>query len=272
MKILKTATTTLFLAVLCLFIWFCLNEKTHSDATIPSIEVDTPLIEISIHDDTQKLLTGVTAFDGKDGDLTSRVIVESVSQFSDDKTCTVTYVVADTDKHVAKNTRRICYIDYTSPRFTLNQALVFPVGSNPDIQNMIGAVDCMEGDISDRVILTASDYQANTTGVFHLSVQVGNQKGDVIYLELPLYAEEQNVRAPLIELTDYLIYVPVGATPDFASYVASIQSNYSKVNEAELLISEDFQPETPGVYSIHYYIPDSLGNEGHTVLTVVVEE
>lgn len=271
MKILKTATVILFAATLFAFAWFFIEEKAYTDTTCPSIQVSSETLDVSIKDGNEKLLEGVTAFDEKDGDITSKVIVESISSFTDEGICSVTYAVADADQHVAKSTRKICYTDYVSPQFTMNQALVFPVGTNLKIHSVIGATDCIDGNISDKVMIVATDYQTNSTGVFNLSLQAGNSKGDVIYLDLPIYVEEQNLRAPVIELTEYLIYVSKGETPDFAAYIASVTSNYSSLEEGGILISENFQAEIPGVYSIHYYALDTLGNEGHTVLTVVVE-
>lgn len=272
MKRLRTVTVIVFAAVLCVFAWFYLNEKHHADTTCPAIRVEPDTLEVSIHDGADKLLEGVTAWDAKDGDITAKVLIESVSQFAEDGSCTVTYAVADADRHVAKNTRRLCYTDYTPPRFIVSQSLAFPVGTVLKLSSLVGAVDCIDGDISDRVLVTAVDYQANSVGVFSLSLQVSNSKGDAAYLELPIYVEERNLRAPVIALSDYLVYVQKDETPDFASYITSVSSAYSTLDDNGVLISEDYQPDTPGVYSIHYYAWDVLGNEGHTVLTVVVEE
>jgi hypothetical protein len=30
--------------------------------------------------------------------------------------------------------------------------------------------------------------------------------------------------------------------------------------------------KTPGTYNVHYYVTDSLGLRGHSVMTVIVEE
>lgn len=264
-------TVIVFAAVLCIFVWFYLDEKNHTDATRPVIEVPPGTLEVSIHDGEDALLRGVTAFDEKDGDITAKVLIESVSQFSGDGTCTVTYAVADADRHVAKNTRTIRYTDYTPPRFTAEQTLVFPVGTTLKTGDLIGALDCIDGDISEKVLVTYTNYQADSVGVYDLSLQVGNSKGDVVYLELPIFVEERNLRAPVIGLSDYLIYVNRGETPDFASYITSVASAYGTLDESGVLISQDYRADTPGVYSIHYYAWDTLGNEGHTVLTIIVE-
>lgn len=272
MKALRFFTVVIFIAVTCLFIWFFFDSVMNEDDSLPSITINGDVLEVSIHDEEQVLLRGVSAFDEKDGDISHRVIVESVSPFADDGSCTVTYAVADSDKHVAKNTRKILYKDYTSPRFELEQALVFAVGKSLNIQSLVGANDCLDGDISHSVIVSATDYTDNAVGVFTLSLQATNSKGDTIYLDLPLYVEEVNLRAPVIELTQYLVYLQKGEELDAESYISSMSSNYYSVDESSLLISQSMNTQTPGVYTVHYYVLDNMGNEGHTVLTVVVEE
>lgn len=273
MKVLRILMVVAFALTLTLFGWFYLEERKSVDYTLPVITVEEQLLELSIHDSEEMLLQGITAYDGKDGDLSSKVIVESVSQFTDDSTCIVTYAVADSDKHVAKCTRQIRYTDYEKPVFYLKQGMVFPVGATIDIGSVVGAVDCIEGDISDRVIIAATDYQANVAGIYSLSLQATNAKGDIVYLDLSLYVEEENLRAPEIKLTDHLIYVEKGQRLDFDDYVEEIKSPYDiKINRDSLETSHRFDPDQPGVYDIHYNIQDANGNEAHTVLTVVVEE
>ena len=210
MKILRIITVMLSLVITCIFILFYIHEQLNTDNTYPVISIEGSMLEVSIHDGNEKLLMGVTAMDEKDGDLTHKVIVESISQFTEDGICTVTYAVADSNKHVTKNTRKICYTDYESPRFTLKAPMVFTVGNSPYIRQSVGASDVIDGDISDKVIIAATDYQSNTTGVFNITLQATNSKGDIIYLTLPIYVEETNLRAPVIELTDYLIYAKKG--------------------------------------------------------------
>lgn len=272
MKLLRIGTAAVFGVVFCVFAWFFFSEKSHVDKTYPVLQVVPSAMAVSIYDGADELLAGVTAYDAKDGDITEKIIIESVSPFAADGTCTVTYAVADADTHVAKSTRQIRYTDYTSPKFTLQQPLLFPVGTIWKPGNLIGAVDQIDGDISERVLVTASNYQSNSAGVYTIAVQVGNSKGDTVYLDLPIYVEEWNQRAPVLELDTYLLYVPKGETPDFASYIASVTSPYSKLSDDGVRITEAFQPDMPGVYSIWYTASDILGNEGHTVLTVVVEE
>lgn len=272
MKVLRITTVTIFVIVSCVFAWFYMDTKLNLDTTMPQIQIEGDMLEVSIHDEDAALLQGVTAYDGKDGDISHKVLVESISQFSEQGLCTVVYAVADNDKHVAKNSRQIRYTDYKPPRFTLNKPALYTVGESVDVRKLVGAQDDIDGDISDKVVVTATDYMVNTIGTFKLSLQATNNKGDMIYLDLPIFVEENNVRRPVIELKEYMLYVEKGETPDFASYVESVTSPYYKVDAQSVMISQDFDPHTPGVYSVHYYVWDSADNQGHTVMTVVVEE
>lgn len=270
LKALRVGTVLVFIITLILFCMFYAKEQSSKDSTFPSIEIPSGTLDVSIHDPQSHLLTGVTARDGKDGDITSKIIIESISKFSKDRTCIVTFAVMDSDKHVAKNTRTIRYTDYTAPEFYLEKPLIYRLDESVDVRKMVGAVDCIEGDISEKVTIVATDYTDNTAGVFTLSLQATNKLGDVIFLDLPIYVEELNVRALTVELREYLVYVDQGKHIDFEKYIAAVSSSFVEVENYDMLISTNFDRNTPGTYSVHFNVEDRSGRTGHTVLTVVV--
>lgn len=270
MKVLRIGTLFVFIVTTILFGLFYLKEQSSKDYTIPAIEIDSEILEISIHDAEEYLLQGITAYDKKDGDITYKVMIESISKFTKDKTCIVTYAVADSDKHVVKNSRTIRYTDYTSPKFYLKQPLIFQVDEKVYIHDIVGAVDCMEGDISNKITILATDYVGNTAGVFSLSLQATNNLGDIIYLDIPIYVEQMNVHAPVIELSEYLIYVDKGINPDFENYITGVYVDSTEMKNFNMLISTNFDCNTPGTYSIHFHAEDQSGRTGHTVLTAIV--
>ena len=270
MRMLRVCTILVFLAAVVLFGMFYVQEQNSKDYTYPSIKIESETLNLSIHDTEDKFLQGVTAYDAKDGDLSSNVIVESISKFTKDRTCIVTYAVMDSDKHVVKASRTICYTDYTMPEFYLKRPLIFQVDEKVDIHEIVGAVDCMEGDISDKITIIATDYTGNTEGVFSISLQATNTLGDIIYLDIPIYVENKSALAPTIELTEHLIYVELGETPNFMDYVAGIFSDSVEVENFGMLVSSNFDCNTPGTYSIHFEVEDQNGRTGHSVLTVIV--
>ena len=273
-KLLRRLTLVLFILVLAAFIAFSIAEKLTTDTTMPYITVDSDVIEISVKDKKEILLSGVTAYDGKDGDISDKVLIESVSKFIEPGVCSVTYAVADSDKHVAKQTRTVRYTDYTPPEFYMKRALVYGVDEALDIRAAVGARDSIDGDISDRVSIVTTDYVKNTIGVFTVSLQVSNSMGDTIYLDVTVHVEGNETMAPQIQLKKSLIYVKKGEEPIFEDYLGDVTVNgvLMKKDEIQLLISTNFDSEETGTYNVHYYITTNEGYEGHSILTVVVEE
>lgn len=272
MKWLQKITLLLFLAVLSMFVVFSVIDRMTTDHTLPVITLETEELEISVKDKKDVLLRGVTAYDKKDGDITDKVLVESVSKFITPGVCTVTYAVADSDNHVSKITRTVKYTDYTQPEFYMKRALVYSVDEALDIRAAVGARDCIDGDISDRVTIVATDYVQNTTGVFTVSLQVANSMGHMIYLDVTVHVEGNETMAPEIQLEKSLIYIKKGEKPVWEDYIKEVTVNGVLMKDYGLLISSNFDSETPGTYNVHYYITTTTGYEGHSILTVVVEE
>lgn len=272
MKILRRITVILFVLSLCAFVLTVFYDKKTTDVTYPVIEMTSKQMEISIYSTEDELLKDVKAYDEKDGDLTDKLIIESLSQFVGEGVYTVTYAVSDSDCHVTKATRTVCYTDYIPPRFYLVRPLVFSVGEKVDFRTIVGAADCIDGNISDKVSFVATDYTSTTAGVYTLSVQATSNRGDVIYRDFPVYVEQNTQLAPKINLSRAILYLNIGEEADFASYVESVTSGGALMESYELDLSTDFDSNTPGMYSVHYYVTNDGGHVGHTILTVIVED
>ena len=272
MKWLRRITLLLFATVLVAFVVFSIIDKITTDNTVPEISLVTEELEISVKDKKEALLKGVTATDKKDGDITDKVLVESVSKFIEPGVFDVTYAVADSDNHVSKLTRRVRYKDYTQPEFYMKRALVYGVDEEVDIRAAVGARDCIDGDISDRVTILATDLVQNTAGVFTVSLQVANSMGHMIYLDVTVHVEGNETMAPEIQLKKSLIYIKKGEKPVFEDYIKEVTVNGVLMKDYGLLISTNFDSNETGTYNVHYYISTKDGYEGHSILTVVVEE
>ncbi len=271
MRILRITVSILFVVVLVLFCLFKIQEST-ADTSYPVITIDNPMLDVSIHATEDDLLSGVTAYDEKDGDLTHKIIVESISRFTEYGICTVSYAVCDEDNHAVNATRTIRYVDYTSPRFTLSGPLVFGVSQNMSIRNRLGAVDSIDGNISSKVIITADEYTSSAVGKNYISAKVTNSKWDMISIELPVYIENIPLSAPVITLRNYLVYVKAGDSLDIMDNFISAEDKEEADLSASLQIDTNLDLETPGIYEVHYRVYDAYEREGHSILIVVVEE
>ena len=270
MKILRLCVSALFVVVLIIFIVFQFMQL-RVDKTIPQISVEQDVLNVRLDVTKEELLAGVTAFDEKDGDLTSKIIVESISRFIDPGVSVVRYAVCDGDNHVAYATRTIVYENYTPPRFTLTDSLVFSISQNINIRTILGATDSIDGDISNKVIITANDYTANIPGVYHISAKVTNSKGDMITQLIPVYVEEQSLSAPEILLKDYISYLKVGESFDIHQNVLSALSSSGEDLSSLVSIDTNLDPLKPGTYEVHYRVSDSSDRIGHKIAIIIVD-
>lgn len=271
LKWLRRITLLVFAVTLVAYVVFTAIDRITTDTSIPEIAVETAELSVSVKDGKEALLQGVTAFDEKDGDISEKVLVESVSKFIEPGVFDVTYAVSDSDNHVSKAIRRVRYTDYTQPEFYMKRALVYSVDEDVDIRSAVGARDCIDGDISDKVTIVATDFVQNTAGVFTVSLQVANSMGHMIYLDVTVHVEGNETMAPEIQLEKSLIYIKKGEKPVFEDYIKEVTVNGVLMENYGLLVSTNFNSEKEGTYNVHFYVSTDDGYEGHSILTVVVE-
>ncbi len=269
MKYFRIVIIALCTLSICLYAIFFIREKSQ-DKTYPVITIDEEIIDVSIKVTDEELLKGVTAYDKKDGDISSKINVESISKFVEDGVSIVTYSVCDNDNHAASATRKIRYTDYTEPVFEIKESLVFRLGQKINLQSCVGAWDCIDGDISDRVIITATDYNTNEVGAFSVSLMATNSKGDTIYMEVPVYIKDLSFSAPKIKLSEHLIYTKVGQEVNLHEFVISEIENAEQ--PTGYLIDTNLDINKPGIYEAHFEKQDSDGRRGYATMTIIVEE
>ena len=279
----------------------------NQDTLGPVIEMDEPQIYVSVKDPESQLLYGVTATDAKDGDVTDQMMVEGVSDFIDKDTRRVSYVAFDNDNHVSKASRNMIYTDYTPVFFSLSAPLRFPASTaRTSYMANLSALDCLDGDISDKITFTAdSVLNTNTAADYKVTLEVTNSAGDVQQLPvtLTIYDAALENAAPKIKLKDYLIYTSVGEKIDPMEYLDMVvyrgndyaitdsegtfavdttewsaaakkefRDREPAVNKDLFKITDLVNYQIPGVYEIQYVLDDLDSNRGRVSLIVVVEE
>ena len=273
MKLLRIIVLIAFAFVAIASLTVYISEKVSTDKTIPVITVEGEIINVSLKATDEELLRGVTAYDEKDKDLTDKIIIESVSRFTQKGVSKVIYAVCDSDNNVSKASRLIRFEGYESPKFTVIGNLCFSLYEYIDIRGMIGAVDSLEGNISSNIIVTSDNYSSSIAGAFSIDVTVTNAKGDSSTIKLPLIVEDRPLSVPTIELTQYLVYTEKGKKVDFKSYIVdALDLNENSLKESVTVEDHMVDFNTPGTYNVHYYVTDENALRGHSVLTVVVGE
>lgn len=230
-------------------------ERTSSSPSLPTIAFDSDTVTVGVNYTDAELLAGVTATDPEDGDVTDSLIVEGISRYVGDGTATVSYAAFDSCDHMVRAERKVHFKDYESPSFELTAPLVFKSGGEVNILSYIKASDVFDGDISDSVkyTLLGKSLTLSEVGDHRVQLRVTSKLGDSVSLELPVTVTEREPNSAGITLTDYLIFVKIGAEFDAESYVDGYTVNDEYRSGASgLTVESNVDMQTEGVYTVDY--------------------
>ena len=281
MRRLRTASIALFIIALLLLGANLLNKRVFSDQTGPVFKMESKTIEISVQDDTQELLRGMTAEDARDGDVTDSIIVEAISPFT------------GTGHRITE-----IYTDYRASHFNLSKPLSFAMNAT-NLLDGITVDDCIDGDITSSIrMMSDKDIDTAHVGNYDARLKVTNSAGDVAYLPvtIEIYDATVHYKRPQLQLTDYVVYVEKGEYFDEEEYLKSIVINgteysmtdgegtyhpsYYETEEGDTIsyndvdIDSDVETDVSGYYVVNYSFTDTeFGTgTGSARLYVVVEE
>lgn len=298
MRRLRRISMLLFLASVVLFGYYWYRERIAKDQTGPVFSVDNNILTVSVKDNENVLLNGITATDTGDGDVSDSIIVESISPFTGTERRIVNYAAFDSDNHVTHTKRELAYYDYTTPRFRLSKPLSFAMNAT-NLLDGIKAEDCIDGDITRSIrMLSEDEIDTSHVGEYSARLKVTNSAGGVSYLPvtIEIYDASAKYRMPQIKLSDYLVYVNKGSTFDVERYIRSItisgteyepvesggtygvswlaNSPDKTVDYSRVEIESDVDTNVTGYYEVTYAFEDTENNTGtgQNRLYVVVTE
>lgn len=299
MRRLKMISISLFVISLLLLGVHAIKVNVIDDKTGPVFHIDNKLIEVSVKDDEESLLKGMTASDAKDGDVTDSIIVESISPFTGTGRRIVNYAAFDSDYHVTHVKRELQYTDYEPTRFDLSKPLAFQLNAT-NLLDGITATDYIDGDITRRVkMMSDEEIDTSHVGEYSARLKVTNSAGGTSYLPVTveIYDASVRYRVPQLRLTENLVYV--GKEQDFdekeylqsmvisgteysltdetgtygASYVAPDNTDKT-VSYSRVDIESDVDTNAAGYYEVVYTFDDTVFSTGtgKARLYVVVTE
>jgi len=291
------------------FVAIVFYTRKTKDYTGPVINLATDCIEVSVKDPESKILEGITAFDGKDGDVSDSLTIVNMGNFDHEGKRAVTIAAFDTHGNVSSSGFYVKYKDYISPRVELTGPLSAPVSSPGDLLDNIKVVDCLDGDITDSLQVYTDNAISNyDEGEYTAHIQASNSAGDTINLPVTLqfYSSYNEKVAPQIGLKEYLIYVTKGKKIDPYEYLDSMiigtdeynwNSTYKyfeyvekeeeaddsdeadgytveheKIRKKDILIENSVDTNRDGTYEITYNYETEQKNVGTVRLIVIVGE
>lgn len=275
MKITKIVTIVLAAVVGLFFVIRYTQKQFFEDTVPPVLSCDSQVLEVSVKSDRDKLLSGVTAIDDKDGDISDSIYIKSISKLVGKNTAKISYIVFDSSDNMATLSRTIRYTDYQKTHFTLTKPLIYNIGETITLKDRIIATDDIDGDLTNAIKVTTSALSNSSMGVYHITIQVSNSLGDTSMLPLPITIYSPSQYDPYIILTNTLVYIEKGSDFEPIDYISSISekryedkpiTDYDKVR-----IENTVNTEVSGVYDVTYIYTNDEGYSYRAILTVVVE-
>ena len=271
-------------AAIALFGAYLVLTHKLKDTTPPVITVAEELLQLSVNDENEILMTGITAMDDRDGDVTASLLVESVYGITDDHVATVTYAAFDRAGNVSKIQRKVHYTDYREPRFEFAGSLSFPHNSKFDLLDYVGANDVMEGDIRRRVraTLVSDTNSIDELGSHMVHLQVTNSLGDTVELDVPVEVYDPEWYLASVKLDTYLLYLKKGDVFNPREHLDKfvVRGDDTDISRGipegiDYEINGSVNTAVPGVYQVRYTLTKDLNLTSYTgqaYLIVVVQE
>lgn len=266
----KAIAITAFTVIICLFL-FCITIFLLEDKDAPVIEIiDNDVIYRGNQNDTV-LFTGVIATDQKDGDVTASVVIESIHELASGDKVSIIYAARDSKNNVAKKERILAYVKPDTIGETVSteksQEELEPNSNNEDViveNNNTGLTiqddsqvdETTENSDDEQVI---DETQTNENGTEDINQE---ETGDT-----PLVS----TGAPVIRLNTYEVTI---ATGEYFNPMNYIEDAVDDVDDAwrRIRIVGEYHTNTPGEYTLEYYVVDSDGYKSNVeILKLVVE-
>lgn len=207
------------------------NAQKQKDMEPPVLSADAEKFSASIKADEKKLISGVTAFDQKDGDVSDSILIDSIKKKEGtDSDFLITYVAFDKSSNMASLTRTLHYSDYRQAHFSFEQALRFPENQEIDLLSYFTADDCIDGDVTPFITLDGDKEVLEgepKKGIYECTVSVTNSVGytTTLPISVEIYEDgydERNQR-PQIILNQYIVYMEKGEQLDASAYLDYIE-------------------------------------------------
>lgn len=269
MKAFKIVLVVVLVFVTVLFTFSTIHTSLSGANQGPTLSCDSDVLEVSISSDSTSLLSGVTATDPQDGDITSSVFVLSISKFIEDSTAKITYVVFDSDDNMATLSRQLRYTDYTSPTFTITEPLIYAKSATVALLDRLHVNDVLDGDLT-QSIRVSSMISTSDPEVYTIDVRVTNAMGDTAQLTLPIIMQESTLNRAAVNLSSYLTYISAGSSFNANSYLRSVTTPQGNGSLSDVSITGSVNTAAPGTYYVYYSYQDQ-NCSGTSILTVVVQ-
>lgn len=239
------------------------NVKVINDAPVITTEAEKTLSVGESFDP----MSGVTANDTEDGDLTSSLRFEGNVNTQVPGTYTVLYTVQDKQ---GKSTTRQVTIHVVNDLPVIHASdIVLHVGEFFDPLKNVTATDKQDGDLTKSVQVIKNQVDATKPGEYLVTYQVTDSLNGTSHKTITVRVEEKNT-APELTVPDH-IFLKVGDRPDLLKGVKAIDKEDGDLTDKIHVEASHVDLTKSGEYTVVYSVKDKNGKEVKKEVPVYVE-
>ncbi|MBC1803376.1 immunoglobulin-like domain-containing protein [Listeria booriae] len=211
-------------------------------------------------------MTGVTASDTEDGNVTDKVTVTANDvDTSAVGTYHVTYSVTDSDGNTTTKTITVTVTSNDAPVITASDKTLKKGGSFDPMAG-VSASDTEDGNVTDKVTVTANDVDTSAVGTYHVTYSVTDSDGNTTTKTITVTVTSND--APVIVASDQTI--KKGKAFDVMAGVSASDLEDGDVTGGITVTANDVDTNTVGTYHVTYSVTDSDGNTTTKTITVTI--
>lgn len=236
------------------------GSGTTTTDTAPTISAPST---ISVHkgQGSINLMSGVSASDAQDGNLTSAVTYSTTLDKNTPGTYSITYSVTDSAGHTASVTSTITVIN-DKPSIAFLDGNRLEVGGSFDPLKSVMAADFQDGNLTSKVTVDGR-VDTSVPGDYHLTYSVTDSDGQTVTKDrtITVYAD-----APTVINDDQQTSVAVGGSFNPLDGVNA----ESKYGPADLKVDGSVDTSKPGANTLTYTATDKFGQTTTKTVTINV--
>ena len=255
----------------------CGGGETAKDTEKPVISGTRDITYVIGESATPNYSTGVTAFDNLDGNITSKITVDSSAvNLQVPGTYSVKYSVTDLSGNKQEVTITVTVKDETAPVFAGVVGLQYVIGDPAPLYAAgVTATDNVDGVLTSAIVVDSSAVNLEAVGVYVVKFTVedaaGNEAEASTFIQVKLHADDADLVPPIITgYKNWTYVVDESTVPDYLLGVVATDGVDGNVTASLAFDDSEVDYEVAGTYFVYITAKDSEDNEATIQIAVVV--